>query len=191
MKQKFTSKDCIGLGTEASLLGRVVLLKEEALEEKADSVLAFCIGGKGAAPHMDKGAVKLVDLESGKKYSLGREQILGILKPERLPDMAKLQLSQIRPPKEMVSGNKEKKKESELYTGYCFLEDGRYAAGLWMYSTAEAVTYAYMQKPYQYRVMLCDGGDCCVMEIENGELIFPTEEMLGPEKHAYEELSMS
>ena len=58
------------------------------------------------------------------------------------------------------------------------LEDGRYAAGVWLCSEKEAMDYVEMQKPYQHKVMLCDRDDFCVMEVVAGKLVFPDEETL-------------
>ena len=93
--------------------------------------------------------------------------------PQFLPEQAKLQMSQIRP-----IGALPLEGHEPLYSGYSFLEDGRYAAGVWLCSEKEAMDYVEMQKPYQHKVMLCDRDDFCVMEVVDGEMVFPDEETL-------------
>ena len=38
--------------------------------------------------------------------------------------------------------------------------------------------YVEMQKPYQYRVLICDRDDFAVMEVVKGELVYPSQEEL-------------
>lgn len=118
-------------------------------------------------------AVSGVSLDNGEKTCFKRSQVLGVLKPHLLPEQAKLQLSQIRPIGAVpLQGHK------PLYSGYSFLEDGRYAAGVWLCSEKEARDYVEMQKPYQHKVMLCDRDDFCVLEMVAGKLVFPDEAAL-------------
>ena len=58
------------------------------------------------------------------------------------------------------------------------LPDGRYAAGVWLCSPQEVMGYMEMQKPYQYRVLICDRDDFAVMEVVKGELVYPSQEEL-------------
>ena len=69
------------------------------------------------------------------------------LKPERLPEDAKLQLSQIRP---YDAGNPSV--QDPLFSGYCFLQDGKYTSGVWLCGPEEAEAYVRMQMPYQHRI---------------------------------------
>ena len=41
-----------------------------------------------------------------------------------------------------------------------------------------ALDYVEMQKPYQHRIMICDRDDFCVMELQEGRLLHPTEEAI-------------
>lgn len=97
----------------------------------------------------------------------------GTLKPDLLPDEAKLMLSQIRP-----IGAKDLAGNEPEYSGYSFLPDGRYSAGVWLCSPQEAVDYVEMQKPYQHRVLICDRDDFAVLEVIDGKLIYPDEQTL-------------
>lgn len=90
-----------------------------------------------------------------------------------MPDDARLQLSQIRP-----SGALDLSTHEPQYSGYSFLEDGRYAAGVWLCSPQEVRDYVEMQKPYQHRVLICDRDDFAVMEVINGQMIYPDKQAL-------------
>ena len=68
------------------------------------------------------------------------------------------------------------KNHEPKYSGYSFLRDGRYASGVWLCTEQEALDYVEMQKPYQHRIMLCDRNDFCVLEMENGRLLHPSQE---------------
>ena len=38
--------------------------------------------------------------------------------------------------------------------------------------------YIEMQKPYQHRIMICDRNDFCVLELQEGRLLYPGEEAM-------------
>lgn len=107
--------------------------------------------------------VELVNLSNGEWCHGQREDILGTLKPELLPVEAKLHLSQI------CFHEGESGSGKTLFSGYSFLPDGRYTAGVWLYSLQEMKNYVDLQKPYQYRVLICDRNDFAVMEIVEGQ----------------------
>lgn len=165
---RFTREDCLVCGKETLLRNKVVVLKEEALPPGHPDQLFVCIGGD-TSDHL----LEFSSLSTGKIHHAPCSAVLGLLKPELLPEEAKLQLSQIRPDQfcELETAEAE-------YSGYCFLEDGRYAAGVWLASPQEVKSYVEMQKEYQYRVLICDRDDFAVMEIVEGQLIFPDQETL-------------
>lgn len=167
----FTHEDCDQTGYGFSLKGKVVVLYPSVLPEDHPGQLFFCTGGNGANPNPIGRTVFLVSLTNGEHYRFLRSDVLGTVKPELLPDDAKLQLSQIRP-----SGALNLKNHEPEYSGYSFLLDGRYAAGVWLCSPKEVMDYVEMQKPYQHRVLICDRDDFSVMEVVNGQVIFPTQE---------------
>lgn len=169
----FTDKDCVETGTSCQLIGKVVVLNASALKIGFSQQLYFCTGGNGAKADALGKSVFLVNLQNGEFERCYREHVLGILKPELLPDEEKLQLSQIRPAGALPLENHEPQ-----YSGYSFLEDGRYAAGVWLCNEKEAMEYVEMQKPYQYRIMLCDRDDFCVWEVLRGEQVYPAKEEL-------------
>ena len=163
-------EDCSCTGYGMFLAGRVAVLKPEALPEGAGQ-LVFCTGGAGSDPNAVDCLVRAVSLSNGKCVSKKRNEILGLLKPELLPDDARLRLSQIRPLNSKVP-------EAPEYFGYCFLPNGRYAAGVPLSDGLEAWEYINVQKDYQHRMMVCDREDCCVFELQEGRLLYPTQEIL-------------
>lgn len=163
----YTAKDCSATGLNGSIQGKVVVLSHDSPERQ----LYFCLCGNGAGANPSGSAVFLVSLCTGEFALKNRSEVIGILKPELLPDSAKLQLSQIRPVGALDLKNHEPK-----YSGYSFLPDGRYASGVWLCTEQEALNYVEMQKPYQHRIMLCDRDDFCVLEMKNGRLLHPSGE---------------
>lgn len=172
-KRAYTAEDCEETGYGMCLTGKVIVVCPDAFPGGCGNQLYFCTGGRGAGADPVGQAVSGVSLDNGEPARFRRSQILGTLKPQLLPEQAKLQLSQIRPIGAVpLQGHK------PLYSGYSFLEDGRYAAGVWLCSEKEARDYVEMQKPYQHKVMLCDMDDFCVMEVVAGKMVFPDEETL-------------
>lgn len=163
----YTEKDCSATGLSCSIQGKVVVLSHDSSERQ----LYFCLCGNGAGTNPSGSAVFLVSLRTGEFALKNRSEVIGLLKPELLPDSAKLQLSQIRPVGALDLKNHEPK-----YSGYSFLPDGRYASGVWLCTEQEALSYVEMQKPYQHRIMLCDRDDFCVLEMESGRLLHPSQE---------------
>lgn len=163
----YTAQDCSATGLGCSIQGKVVVLSHDSPERQ----MYFCLCGNGTGANPSGSAVFLVSLRTGEFALKNRSEVIGILKPELLPDSAKLQLSQIRPVGALDLKNHEPK-----YSGYSFLPDGRYASGVWLCTEQEALDYVEMQKPYQHRIMLCDRDDFCVLEMESGRLLHPSGE---------------
>jgi hypothetical protein len=173
IKEIYTESDCSDTGPSCSIKGKVVVLNREALLPRNQNQLYFCLCGNGAGANPSGCAVFLVSLRTGEFSLKKRGEVIGVLKTELLPDSAKLQLSQIRPVGALDLKNHEPK-----YSGFCFLPDGRYAAGVWLCSEQEVLDYVEMQKSYQHRIMICDRDDFCVLKIENGKILYPTQEIL-------------
>lgn len=171
--REYTKNDCSQTGYDFSLKDKVVVIKPSALLPEHPDELFLCVGEDGAEPDSADRIVFAVSLTNGETYQFERGDVTGLLKPELLPDEEKLMLSQIRPDGAMLLPGSEPQ-----YSGYSFLEDGRYAAGVWLCSPQEALDYVEMQKPYQYRVLVCDRDDFAVMEVIKGELIYPDEQAL-------------
>lgn len=173
----YTAKDCSATGLDCNIQGKVVVISHDNPERQ----LYFCLCGNGAGANPSGSAVFFVSLHTGEFSLKNRSEVIGILKPELLPDSAKLQLSQIRPVGALDLKNHEPK-----YSGYSFLPDGRYASGVWLCTEQEALNYVEMQKPYQHRIMLCDRDDFCVLELQDGKLIHPAEEVMEEFRQASE-----
>ncbi|BAL01486.1 hypothetical protein OBV_42870 [Oscillibacter valericigenes Sjm18-20] len=171
-KIPYGPEDCVRTGYDMFIAGYVAVIKPEALPEHQHGVrqLLFCDGGAGSFPHAADSTVRAVSLSNGECLSKKRNEILGLLKPELIPDRARLQLSQIRPLDSEVP------KEPEFF-GYCFLPDGRYASGVPLADDLEVREYIDIQSRYQHRLMVCDREDFCVFEMREGRCIFPAREM--------------
>ncbi len=172
-KETYMASDCIETGSACSIKGKVVVLSCEALPHNCQNQLFFCLCGNGAGANSKGCAIFLVSLHTGEFSLKNRGEVIGVLKPELLPDQAKLQLSQIRPVGALDLKNHEPK-----YSGYSFLPDGRYASGVWLCSEKEVMDYVEMQRPFQHRIMICDRNDFCVLEMEGGKLLHPSQEEL-------------
>ncbi|WP_283608499.1 hypothetical protein [Faecalispora anaeroviscerum] len=172
-KEIYTASDCVETGSACSIKGKAMVLNRESLPENCRNQLFFCLCGNGAGVNPSGCAVFLVSLNTGEFSLKMRGDVVGVLKPELLPDSAKLQLSQIRPVGALDVKNHEPK-----YSGYSFLPDGRYASGVWLCSEKEVMDYIEMQKDYQHRVMICDRDDFCVFEMIKGEIVHPSPEAI-------------
>ena len=144
----------------------MVVYAWENLEKPLPGQLFLCVE-RDRTDHRPE-MVDLISLSNGERYLGRREDILGILKPELLPDEAKLHLSQI-----CLHEKKDFAKMESMFSGYSFLRDGRYATGVWLYSPKEAMDYVELQKPYQHRVLICDRDDFAVFEVVGGKVVFP------------------
>jgi hypothetical protein len=173
-KALFDQEDCLRTGYDMSIEGKVIVLHLSVLPEgfrQAKHQLYFCTGGNGSNPNPIGRSIFTVSLAEGEKIRWNRSDVLGILKPELLPEYARLQLSQIRP-----HGALDLKNHEQQYSGYCFLPDGRYTSGVGLCSTKEVRDYIEMQRNYQYRVMICDREDFCVFEMIAGQIVHPSPE---------------
>ena len=157
----FTWEDCIEAASLEGMENRVFVLPENELGQ-----LFYCIKDMGVN-------LQAVSLRNGEVICCQKKDVVGLLKPELLPDSEKLQLSQIRP-----VGAAELPEQGVEYFGYSFLPDGKYAAGVWLRGPEEVWSYARMQKDYQYRVLICDRDDFAVLEFVKGMLVFPDQQDL-------------
>ena len=160
--REFTREDCDRMDGQTDLYRKVVVYARENLEDPSAGKLFLCIR-EGRQEMAD-----LVSLANGERYLGRRADILGILKPELLPEEAKMHLSQI-----CLHEKKDFAKMEPMFSGYSFLRDGRYASGVWLFSPKEAMDYVELQKPYQHRVLICDRDDFAVFEVVGGKVVFP------------------
>lgn len=94
----FTPEHCIPNNYGESIENKVVVIKTERLRPEyrtADNQLVLAVSGFGTYANARGRAVYTVNLYSGKESRWNREDILGVLKTEYLPDWAKEQLKQI------------------------------------------------------------------------------------------------
>ena len=171
-KALFDQEDCLQTGYDMSIEGKVIVLHPSVLPEgfrQAKHQLYFCTGGNGSNPNPIGRAILTVSLAEGEKIRWNRSDVIGILKPELLPEYARLQLSQIRP-----SGALDLKYHEPQYSGYCFLPDGRYTSGVGLCSAREVRDYIELQRDYQHRVMICDREDFCVFKMVAGQIVHPS-----------------
>ena len=86
----FTHEDCDQTGFGFSLKNKVVVLPQSVLPEDHPGQLFFCTGGNGANPNPIGRSVFLISLSTGEQCRFLRGDVMGTLKPELLPDEAKL-----------------------------------------------------------------------------------------------------
>jgi hypothetical protein len=169
-KEKYTAADCIKINPDLLLGGKVVAIHPDIPVVDQQGQIHFCYTDCSLSSRMIR-PVLTVSLSSGERCQWFREDVIGVLKSELLTDEAKLHLSQIR-------SNGAGDVQNPEYSGYCYLEDGRFSAGVWLRDPQEAVEYARMQAPYQHRVLICDSDDFAMMEMFKGELAYPPQERL-------------
>lgn len=172
----FTQEDCTETGYAMSIAGKVIVLKPSSLPQECrngNEQVYFCKGGNGGNSNPIGRSILAVSLANGQFVRWNRSDVLGILRTELLSESARLHLSQIRP-----GGDLDLTRHEPKYSGYAFLPDGRYTAGVGLCTEQEVKDYIEMQKDYQHRVMICDSDDFCVFEMEQGKVIHPTQEAI-------------
>jgi hypothetical protein len=95
----FTLEHCIPNNSGHNLENKVVIIRMERLRSEyrtADKQLVLVTGGFGAHANSRGRAVYTTNLYSGKESRWNREDILGVVKPECMPDWAKERLKQIQ-----------------------------------------------------------------------------------------------
>ena len=128
----YTNSDCEDFNIIGSFVGKVIVASHLDLPDNHPYQLFYCSGESVTSLQINDHTVYAISLSTGEHHQFGRNNIVGALKPELLPDDARLYLSQIRPDGECSVGNPE-------YCGYCFLKGGRYSAGVWLRDADEAV----------------------------------------------------
>jgi hypothetical protein len=106
----FTLDHCIPDDKRERIENKVVVIRAENLRPEyrtADKQLVLATGGFGAHANARGRAVYTINLYSGKESRWNREDILGTIKPEHMPDWAKERLKQIQ------AGRQAKHKEHE------------------------------------------------------------------------------
>jgi hypothetical protein len=110
--QPFTSEQCVPDDYRERIENKVVVIRAERLRPEyrtADKQLVLATGGFGVAANSRGRAVYTTNLYSGKEARWNREDILGALKTEHMPDWAKERLKEIQAERQA----KHKKREQE------------------------------------------------------------------------------
>ena len=95
---ELTSKDCLPVNDEDNLEYRVIVLRGDLLRpefRRASKQLFFCVGGFGAYANARGRACFAHNLYDGYQIRCSREDILGVMPRERLPEWAKQGLNTI------------------------------------------------------------------------------------------------
>lgn len=90
-----TEADCTPITADDNIKGKLIVIKQEALRQEyrmSTHQLRICTGGFGSHPHSRGSACFCVDLYSGQHSRFEREDVLGTLSEEQLPQWAKLGL---------------------------------------------------------------------------------------------------
>ncbi|MGL6199672.1 MAG: hypothetical protein ACRC3H_12140 [Lachnospiraceae bacterium] len=96
---EITKDQCIPVQWSDSIEEKVVIIKASALRREyrsADQQLVYVTGGFGAQANARGSAVFGTNLYSGKESRWERRDIEGVIRPESMPDWAKLQLAEIQ-----------------------------------------------------------------------------------------------
>lgn len=91
-KQILTEQDCIPDNYKNSIQGKIVVRNAEELRpeyQRAEYQLYFVTGGFGSYGNARGSAVFCTNLHSGKDTRIERMEVLGVIKPECLPEWAK------------------------------------------------------------------------------------------------------
>jgi hypothetical protein len=110
--QPFKLEHCIPIDSMQNLENKVVIINPERLRPEyrtADKQLVLVTGGFGAHANSRGRAVYTANLYSGKESRWNREDILGAVRPEYMPDWAKERLAQIQSERQL----KRKKQDVE------------------------------------------------------------------------------
>lgn len=86
-----TPDDCSYIDGNTDLTNKVVAMKLFSLRreyQSADSQLYFVTGGNGARPNSIGRKIFVTNLYTGENYFIVRENIIGIVKEDKLPDWA-------------------------------------------------------------------------------------------------------
>ena len=96
--EPFTLEHCVPDDSGESIEDKVAVIRQESLRPEygtADKQLVLVSGGFGSQGKARGRAVYIVNLYSGKESRWNRADILGVVKPEYIPDWAKGRLRQI------------------------------------------------------------------------------------------------
>ncbi len=95
----FTHEDCSETGYAMSIEGKVIVISLSALPEQyqtGEDQIYYCDGGNGSRPNPIGRSIFGTSLYDGVKTRWNRSDVVGVLKPELLPDWAKDTMEQIQ-----------------------------------------------------------------------------------------------
>lgn len=119
------------------------------------------------------------DIRIGREVVCMKSDVLGELRPECMTEHDRMFLASYKPITDKNIGLI----QSLGFAAYCFLKDERYHGPVLIRTQDELKAYIDIQKKYQYLIRVCDADDYIVMEIEDGELMYPTKEMILQEQN--------
>ena len=96
---EITAKDCMPISYEDCIEGKVIVLRGDILRpeyKRASSQLMFCTGGFGAQANARGRTCYATHLYDARKTQCRRDDILGVMSEENLPEWAKNGLEAIR-----------------------------------------------------------------------------------------------
>lgn len=164
-KRVFSGSDCEETDRNSSLVGKIVVLTPDH-----ENQLYFCLCGNGAGENAAGKILFLISLHTGAFVLKTRADLIGILKPELLPESAKLQLAKVRP-----MGALSLESNTPQYFTQVFTPAGGHDTGVSLCTMPEVWDYIKMQTPYQYRVTISDRSDRCILELLHGEISYPAD----------------
>ena len=94
-----TEADCTLITADDYIKGNLIVIKQDSLRQEyrmSTHQLKICTGGFGSHPHSRGSACFCVDLYSGQHSRFEREDVLGTISEEQLPQWAKLGLDRYR-----------------------------------------------------------------------------------------------
>ena len=94
-----TDKDCTLITADDYIKGKLIVIRQDALRQEyrmSTHQLKICTGGFGSHPHSRGSACFCVDLYNGQHSRFEREDVLGTVTEEQLPQWAKLGLERYR-----------------------------------------------------------------------------------------------
>jgi len=109
----FTAECCYPHSYSESIVDKVIAIKSEIFSpeyRRGDIQLVYVTGGSGANANTSGRAVYCTHLNNGEQTRFERHDVLGVVRPECVPDWAKESLARIQ-------GEKEKPAEEKEYAG--------------------------------------------------------------------------
>ena len=103
--------DCTAISDDDNLTGKVIVVRPEILRPEyrtAAEQIRLCVGGFGASPRSRGTACYCESLYYHYQSRIERDDILGTLKPERLPQWAKRELERYKREHRQKSGKEER-----------------------------------------------------------------------------------